>query len=85
VTKALLSAIDDICGFTAHVLTTLSPSKLAYSIFHIEGERASLSGIAAMYDGTSKIYDKGMANTGGTSNKLWAAHTWKGIKRALNT
>jgi len=46
---ASFTAIDDISGFTAHVLTTLPPSELTNSIFRIEGEHASLAEIAAMY------------------------------------
>lgn len=37
------TAIEDIAGFTAHVLTTLPSSRLANSIFRIQGDRLTLN------------------------------------------
>ncbi|KAG1908559.1 NAD(P)-binding protein [Suillus fuscotomentosus] len=37
------TALDDVAGFTAHVLTTLPPAKLHDASFRVEGERTSFN------------------------------------------
>jgi len=54
-TKASFTAIEDIAGFTAHVLTTLPPPKLENAIFRIEGVNISLREIAALYGDTVQV------------------------------
>ncbi|KAJ7164924.1 hypothetical protein C8R46DRAFT_1097631 [Mycena filopes] len=43
------TAIDDVVGFLAYVLTTLPPSELENRILRLEGERASLKAVAALF------------------------------------
>ncbi|EGO02741.1 hypothetical protein SERLA73DRAFT_176091 [Serpula lacrymans var. lacrymans S7.3] len=54
-TPASYTAIEDVAGFLAHVLTTLSPSKLHNASFRIEGERGSLSDVAKLYEGKAAV------------------------------
>jgi len=54
-TKGSFTAIEDIAGFTAHVLTTLPPPKLENAIFRIEGANTSLREIAALYGNAVQI------------------------------
>lgn len=42
-------------GFTAHVLTSLPYSQLSDAVFRIEGGRATLMEIAAMYGGRYEV------------------------------
>ncbi|KAJ7150868.1 hypothetical protein C8R43DRAFT_864925, partial [Mycena crocata] len=44
------TAIPDIAGFVAHVLTTLPPTELEDRIFRLQGDRASLNGVAAQFN-----------------------------------
>lgn len=43
------TALDDVAGFTAHVLTSLPPAKLHDATFRIEGERTSFNKVGALY------------------------------------
>ncbi|KAL4067177.1 hypothetical protein V8B97DRAFT_1919179 [Scleroderma yunnanense] len=47
---ASFTAMDDVAGFTAHVLTSLPPSSLHNTTFRIQGERISLRAIGALYE-----------------------------------
>ncbi|KIK97895.1 hypothetical protein PAXRUDRAFT_135384 [Paxillus rubicundulus Ve08.2h10] len=44
------TALDDVAGFVAYVLTTLPPSSLHDATFRIQGERTSLAAIGALYE-----------------------------------
>jgi len=46
--KASFTALEDIAGFTAHILTTLPPSQLTNAIFRIQGSHVTLLEIAAI-------------------------------------
>lgn len=48
-TKASFTDPADIAGFTAYIVTHLTPSELSNKFFRIEGERASLLDIAEYY------------------------------------
>ncbi|KAJ7240384.1 hypothetical protein B0H12DRAFT_1134650 [Mycena haematopus] len=48
-TPASFTSIADIAGFVAHVLTAVPPSELEDRILRIEGERATLGGIATQF------------------------------------
>jgi len=48
-TKASFTDPGDIAGFTAYILTHLSPSELSNKYFRIEGEHASMLDIAGYY------------------------------------
>ncbi|KAG2045314.1 NAD(P)-binding protein [Suillus americanus] len=43
------TALEDVAGFTAHVLTSLPPAKLHDATFRIEGERTSFNKVGALY------------------------------------
>lgn len=43
------TSLDDVAGFTAHVLTSLLPAKLHDATFRIEGERTSFNKVGALY------------------------------------
>jgi len=47
--KASFTDTSDIAGFTAYIVTHLSPSELSNKFFRIEGEHASLLDIAGYY------------------------------------
>jgi len=49
------TALDDVAGFTAHVLTTLSPAKLHDASFRVEGERTSFNKVGALYTASKNI------------------------------
>ncbi|KAF5387861.1 hypothetical protein D9615_000160 [Tricholomella constricta] len=49
---ASFTAIEDVAGFVAHVLTTLHPAQLDYSVFRIQGQAASLIELAPILDTT---------------------------------
>ncbi|KAJ7620748.1 hypothetical protein DFH06DRAFT_64257 [Mycena polygramma] len=44
------TALTDIAGFVAHILTTLPPSELEDRSFRLEGERASLNDLATFFN-----------------------------------
>ncbi|KAG1865554.1 hypothetical protein DFJ58DRAFT_714759 [Suillus subalutaceus] len=43
------TALEDVAGFTAHILTSLPPAKLHDATFRIEGERTSFNKVGALY------------------------------------
>lgn len=43
------TALDDVAGFSAHVLTSLPPAKLHDATFRVEGERTSFNKVGALY------------------------------------
>ncbi|KAG1809982.1 NAD(P)-binding protein [Suillus plorans] len=49
------TALDDVAGFTAHVLTTLPPAKLHDTSFRVEGERTSFNKVGALYTASKNI------------------------------
>ncbi|KIJ60112.1 hypothetical protein HYDPIDRAFT_183740 [Hydnomerulius pinastri MD-312] len=44
------TALEDVAGFTAHVLTTLPAESLHNATFRIQGERTSLAAVGALYE-----------------------------------
>ncbi|EGN92689.1 hypothetical protein SERLA73DRAFT_163920 [Serpula lacrymans var. lacrymans S7.3] len=51
---ASFTSLEDVSGFVAHVLTTLSPSALHDKSFRIQGERTTLNAIGALYASANK-------------------------------
>ncbi|KAJ6466126.1 hypothetical protein C8R47DRAFT_1188118 [Mycena vitilis] len=51
------TAVPDIAGFVAHILTTLPPSQLENRIFRLEGERASLNDVAGLFKASIEYVD----------------------------
>jgi len=49
------TAISDVAGYVAHILTTLPPSRLLDVEVRIEGQRATLSEISALYKGSVPV------------------------------
>ncbi|KAG1840811.1 hypothetical protein DFJ58DRAFT_809664 [Suillus subalutaceus] len=49
------TAISDVAGYVAHILTTQPPSRLLDVEVHIEGQRATLSEIGALYKGSVPV------------------------------
>ncbi|KAJ7213932.1 hypothetical protein GGX14DRAFT_617849, partial [Mycena pura] len=49
------TASDDLAGFLAHVLTTLSPQELFNRTFRLQGDRSTISGLAVLF-GTEVEY-----------------------------
>lgn len=45
-----LTAEEDVAGFVAHITTTLPPAELANRTFRVQGDRATLRQIAALFD-----------------------------------
>ncbi|KAJ6487750.1 hypothetical protein C8R45DRAFT_827451 [Mycena sanguinolenta] len=83
------TSIADIAGFVAHAVTTLPPSELEDRILRLEGERASLNDLAALFktsvehvdritgeDGELKTGLQGVINSGGGSTG------WDVVKKA---
>ncbi|KAJ7504206.1 hypothetical protein B0H11DRAFT_1981202 [Mycena galericulata] len=52
------TAIEDIAGFVAHVLTTLPPSELENRVFRLEGDRASLNDLGVQFKTTVEYVDR---------------------------
>ncbi|KAJ7027890.1 hypothetical protein C8F04DRAFT_1189093 [Mycena alexandri] len=52
------TAVPDIAGFVAHILTTLPPSELENRIFRLEGERISLNGLGPLFNTPVEHVDK---------------------------
>ena len=75
-TKASFTDPEDIAGFTAYIITHLSPAELSNKAFRIEGEHASLLDIAGYYgskvpieyvdrlDDEFKTFLQGLINSG---------------------
>ncbi|KAG1863093.1 hypothetical protein F4604DRAFT_1048293 [Suillus subluteus] len=49
------TAQSDVAGYVAHILTTQPPSRLLDVEVHIEGQRATLSEISALYKGSVPV------------------------------
>ncbi|KAG0698720.1 hypothetical protein DFH29DRAFT_855560 [Suillus ampliporus] len=49
------TAIPDVAGYVAHILTTQPPSRLLDVEIRIEGQRATLSEISALYKGSVPV------------------------------
>ncbi|KAG2120498.1 uncharacterized protein F5147DRAFT_662174 [Suillus discolor] len=49
------TAISDVAGYVAHILTTQPPSRLLDVEVRIEGQRATLSEISALYKGSVPV------------------------------
>ncbi|KAH7913355.1 hypothetical protein BJ138DRAFT_1134145 [Hygrophoropsis aurantiaca] len=54
-TRGSFTALDDIAGFLAYILTHTPPSQLHNATLRIQGDRKSLREIAALYDGKVEI------------------------------
>ncbi|KAJ7628208.1 hypothetical protein DFH06DRAFT_1442109 [Mycena polygramma] len=51
------TAISDVAGFVAHILTTLPASQLENRVFRLEGERASLNAVAGQFKAAIEYVD----------------------------
>ncbi|KAJ7042790.1 hypothetical protein C8F04DRAFT_1074808 [Mycena alexandri] len=51
------TSLGDVTGFAAYVLTTLPPAELEDHVFRLEGERATLSKVAAQFKTTVEHVD----------------------------
>jgi uncharacterized protein YbjT (DUF2867 family) len=49
------SATSDVAGYLAHVLTTQEPSRLIDAELHIEGQRATLAELGALYSDKAPV------------------------------
>jgi len=49
--RGSFTALDDVAGFTAHVLTTLPSSELDDTVFRLQGDVATLREIATFFEG----------------------------------
>ncbi|KAG0707057.1 hypothetical protein DFH29DRAFT_74250 [Suillus ampliporus] len=54
-TPGSFTAVADVAGYVAHILTTQPPSRLLDVEIHIEGQRATFSEIAALYKGSVPV------------------------------
>ncbi|KAF9240004.1 hypothetical protein BU15DRAFT_87757 [Melanogaster broomeanus] len=63
-----LTATNDAAGYLAHVLTTQVPSRLIDAELYIEGQRATLAELGAMYNGKAPVVHVEMLPTEGISN-----------------
>ncbi|KAJ7771483.1 hypothetical protein B0H16DRAFT_1513691 [Mycena metata] len=52
------TAVSDIAGFVAHVLTTLPPAELENHVFRLEGERRSFKELAKLFNTTIEHLDR---------------------------
>ncbi|KAF8207136.1 serine carboxypeptidase S28-domain-containing protein [Mycena galopus ATCC 62051] len=92
-TPASFTAIPDIAGFVAHVLTTLPASELEDRILRLEGERSTLNGLATLFN-TSVEHVEGFTGDP-TSEFKTGLHLalnsgaestgWDGVKKAEGT
>ncbi|KAF8146402.1 hypothetical protein K438DRAFT_1869623 [Mycena galopus ATCC 62051] len=57
-TPVSFTSVLDIAGFVAHILTTLPPSALENQVFRLEGERCTLSSLAAQFNTTVERVEK---------------------------
>ncbi|KAJ7184436.1 hypothetical protein C8R46DRAFT_1299429 [Mycena filopes] len=67
------TAITDIAGFVAHVLTTLPSAELKNPEFRLEGERASLKDLARQFNTTVEYVDRIPGEMGEVKTLLAAA------------
>ncbi|KAG1729451.1 hypothetical protein EDB19DRAFT_1929597 [Suillus lakei] len=67
-TPGSFTAVSDAAGYVAHILTTQSPSRLFDTEIHIEGQRATLSEIAALYKGSVPVVHCDALPTEGVAN-----------------
>ncbi|KIJ17539.1 hypothetical protein PAXINDRAFT_161728 [Paxillus involutus ATCC 200175] len=61
-------AINDVAGYLVHVLTNYGPSRLFDAELRIEGHRATLSELGAMYKGKVPVLHVDVIPTEGISN-----------------
>ncbi|KIK40646.1 hypothetical protein CY34DRAFT_807005 [Suillus luteus UH-Slu-Lm8-n1] len=54
-TPGSFTAVSDVAGYVAHILTTQPPSRLLDVEIHIEGQRATLSEIGVLYKGRAPV------------------------------
>ncbi|KAG1730317.1 hypothetical protein EDB19DRAFT_1832065 [Suillus lakei] len=54
-TPGSFTAVSDVAGYVAHILTTQPPSRLLDVEVRIEGQRATLSEISALYKGSVPV------------------------------
>ncbi|KAJ7184464.1 hypothetical protein C8R46DRAFT_1064127 [Mycena filopes] len=70
---ASFTAIADIAGFVAHVLTTLPPAELENRVFRLEGERRSLKDLARLLNTTIEHLERIPGEMGEFKTRLSAA------------
>ncbi|KAJ6570253.1 hypothetical protein DFH09DRAFT_1261262 [Mycena vulgaris] len=66
------TSISDIAGFVAHVLTALPRSELEDRVFRLEGERASMNDVGALFK-TAVEHVESIAGEGGESRTFLLA------------
>ncbi|KAG0703412.1 hypothetical protein DFH29DRAFT_1078966 [Suillus ampliporus] len=67
-TPGSFTAVSDVAGYVAHILTTQPPSRLLDVEIHIEGQRATFSEIAALYKGSVPVVHCDALPTEGVPN-----------------
>ncbi|KAJ7815349.1 hypothetical protein B0H13DRAFT_1740292 [Mycena leptocephala] len=67
------TAVADIAGFLAHVLTNLPPTELEDHIFRLEGERASLNSLGALFKTSVEHVDRITGEAGEMKTRLLIA------------
>ncbi|KAG1733297.1 hypothetical protein EDB19DRAFT_1731307 [Suillus lakei] len=67
-TPGSFTAVFYVAGYVAHILTTQSPSRLFDIEIHIEGQRTTLSEIAALYNGSVPVVHCDALLTEGVAN-----------------
>ncbi|KAJ7350870.1 hypothetical protein DFH08DRAFT_862530 [Mycena albidolilacea] len=87
-TPVSVTSIPDIAGFVAHVLTTAPPSELEDRILRLEGDRTTLSGLAALFN-TSIEHVDGFGDARTLLQNVMATGAgstgWDGLKKAEGT
>lgn len=54
-TPGSFTAVSDVAGYVAHILTAQPPSRLLDVEIHIDGQRTTLSEIGALYKGRAPV------------------------------
>ncbi|KAJ6630981.1 hypothetical protein B0H10DRAFT_1773468 [Mycena sp. CBHHK59/15] len=86
---ASFTAIPDIAGFVAYVLTTLPPSELENRVFRLEGDRASMNDLGPLFKTTVEHVDTIPGEAGELKTSLLAlvdtgacSTGWDQVKKA---
>ncbi|KAJ7694627.1 hypothetical protein B0H17DRAFT_1009194 [Mycena rosella] len=70
---ASYTAAADVAGFVAHVLTTLPRSELENRVFRLEGDRASMKDLGALFKAPVEHVDHITGEAGGLKTRLLTA------------
>lgn len=79
-TPGSFTAVSDVAGYVAHILTTQSPSRLLDVEIHIEGQRATLSEIGVLYKGRAPVVHCDALPTEGVVNAHFRTFIQKHIE-----